>query len=127
MLVRMLHAVRVQPELFMEHLENYGELAAADLRTDGVRLRRIVFAALVSVAMFVVFLVLAGVAVLLWAAHQQLYWVLWAVPFAGLLCSLISFAVLRSAMEGRLLARTRDHAARDVRELANLSRAGNHA
>lgn len=119
MLHPIFHLVATQPELLGQHAQAYGELVSAELSAQaGVWSRRALLAA-VALCLLCVFLVLVGVALMLWATlvpEPRLAWVLVAVPsvpgVGALVCYLLarrrdaadaqSFAELRSQMQADL-------------------------
>lgn len=86
MLHPLLHLIATQPHLLAEHAQVYAELAAVEVGEFSARWKR--RALLLTVAAFFMGLavVLAGVALMLWAAlpvsQMQAPWALLAVPLA---------------------------------------------
>lgn len=86
MLHPLLHLIATQPHLLAEHAQVYAELAAAEAGEFSTRWKR--RALLLTMAAFFIGLavVLAGIALMLWAAmpvaQMQAPWALLAVPLA---------------------------------------------
>lgn len=87
-----------RPELVMDHVAGYAALVQEEASTVGVQVAKRVIAWGVAVLGFVVFLVLAGVAVMLGATQGGFHWVLIAAPGAALLLSVAAWSVARQRL-----------------------------
>jgi hypothetical protein len=90
-----------RPELVMDHVAGYAALVQEEASTVGVEVAKRVIAWGVAVFGFVVFLVLAGVAVMLGAMQGQFHWVLIAAPGAALLLSVVAWSVARQRLPAK--------------------------
>jgi cytochrome bd-type quinol oxidase subunit 2 len=114
MLPPWLKLVTGQPQLLAEHAEAYGELLQAEAAELSTAWRRQAVLVVLAVASAVVAVVLAGVALMLWAtlapAQGHAPWLLWTVPMLPLatagLCTVLArqrapavpFGVLRQQL-----------------------------
>ena len=79
-----------RPELVIEHLSGYSALLQTEAtQAAGMLVKRYVAAALAAVC-GVVFVLFAGVALMLGALYNQLHWMLLAVPGTALFAMLIA-------------------------------------
>lgn len=76
-----------RPELVIDHLAGYADLAREEAAHAGAALARRALAWAVAVAAFLAFLVLAGTAAMLGAVLGEFHWMLLAVPAAALALS----------------------------------------
>jgi hypothetical protein len=90
-----------RPELVMDHVAGYAALVQEEASTVGVEVAKRVIAWGVAVFALVVFLVLAGVAVMLGAMQGQFHWVLIAAPGAALLLSVVAWSVARQRLPAK--------------------------
>ncbi len=90
-----------RPELVIDHVAGYAALVQEEASTVGVQVARRAVAWGVAVLGFVVFLVLAGVAVMLGALQGQFNWALVATPGAALLLSLLAFLIARQRLPSK--------------------------
>lgn len=90
-----------RPELVMDHVAGYAALVQEEASTVGVQVAKRVIAWGVAVMGLVVFLVLAGVAVMLGAMHGQFHWALVAAPAGALLLSVAAWSVARQRLPAK--------------------------
>jgi hypothetical protein len=90
-----------RPELVMDHVAGYAALVQEEASTVGLQVARRAVAWGVAVLGFVVFLLLAGVAVMLGALQGQFHWALVATPGAALLLSLLAFMIARQRLPSK--------------------------
>jgi uncharacterized membrane protein YqjE len=87
-----LHLFATRPHLVLEHVEAYGDLAAAELELVSTAWKRTALLSAIAAFTMVLGLVFAGVAIMLWAVtpHAQMVapWALLAVPLVPLVISL---------------------------------------
>ena len=89
-----------RPDLVIDHLSAYGALARLEAGNAGSRfLIRMAMWALASFA-GILFLIFAGIAVMLGFVHQQFHWVLIVVPGLTLAISVIAAMVAKKPFEG---------------------------
>jgi hypothetical protein len=84
-----------RPELVIDHVSGYAELVQEEASTVGVEVVKRAIAWGVAGFGLLVFLVLAGVAVMLGAMMGEFHWVLVVAPGAALLLSGAAFVVAR--------------------------------
>jgi hypothetical protein len=87
-----------RPELVMDHVAGYAALVQEEASIVGVQVARRVIAWGVAVLGLIVFLVLAGVAVMLGAMQGEFHWVLVAAPGAALAVSVLAWSVARQRL-----------------------------
>jgi hypothetical protein len=90
-----------RPELVMDHVAGYAALVQEEASTVGVQVAKRVIAWGVAVMGLVVFLVLAGVAVMLGAMHGEFHWVLVVAPGSALLLSVAAWSVARQRLPSK--------------------------
>lgn len=87
-----------RPELVMDHVAGYAALVQEEASTVGVELAKRAIAWGVAVLGLAVFLVLAGVSVMLGAMLDAFHWALVAAPGAALLLSAVAWSVARQRL-----------------------------
>lgn len=89
----LLHLIVSEPELLAEHAEAYAELAAAEIDSASATLKRRALMGALALASGGVGIVLAGIAIMLWAVTPEVEirapWVLWATPLVPLLAAVL--------------------------------------
>ena len=90
-----------RPELVMDHVAGYAALVQEEASSVGVQVARRVIAWGVAVLALVVFLVLAGVAVMLGVMHGEFHWVLVLAPASALLLSVLAWSVARQRLPAK--------------------------
>jgi hypothetical protein len=90
-----------RPELVMDHVAGYAALVQEEASTVGVEVAKRAIAWGVAIFGLVVFLVLAGVAVMLGAMQDEFHWSLVAVPGAALAVSVIAWNVARQRLPAK--------------------------
>lgn len=90
-----------RPELVVDHVAGYAALVQEEASTVGMEVARRAIAWGVAVLGLVVFLVLAGVAIMLGAALGQFHWALVVVPGAALLVSVVAWGMARRRMPAK--------------------------
>ena len=87
-----------RPELVMEHVAGYASLMREEASSVGLQVARRAIAWGVTLFAFLVFLILAGVAVMLAAVHDEFHWAFVLVPAVSLAISLAGFSVARKPL-----------------------------
>lgn len=87
-----------KPELVMEHVSGYAALVREEASTTGMEVAKCAIAWGVTLFAFLVFLVLAGVAVMMGAIQEQFHWALVLVPGAALAVAVAGFMAARKRM-----------------------------
>jgi hypothetical protein len=90
-----------RPELVMNHVAGYAALVQEEASTVGVQVAKRAIAWGIAVLALIVFLVLAGVAVMLGAMQGEFHWVLVAAPGAALLVSVVAWNVARQRLPAK--------------------------
>lgn len=106
-----------RPELVIDHVAGYAALVQEEASTVGSQLARRVIAWVVAVLALVVFLVLAGVAVMLGAMQGQFHWALVAAPGAALLLSVLAWSVARQPLPAKAFAEVKAQLDADAQAL----------
>lgn len=87
-----------KPELVMEHVSGYAALMREEASTVGLEVAKRAIAWGVTLFSLLVFLILAGVAAMLGAMHEQFHWALVVIPGIALAMSVGGFMVARKRM-----------------------------
>ncbi len=106
-----------RPELVIDHVAGYAALVQEEASTVGSQLARRFIAWVVAVLALVVFLVLAGVAVMLGAMQGQFHWALVAAPGAALLLSVLAWSVGRQPLPAKAFAEVKAQLDADAQAL----------
>jgi len=90
-----------RPELVMDHVAGYAALVQEEASTVGIQVvKRAVAWGVAALALFV-FLLLAGVAVMLGVMQDEFHWILVLVPGTALLVSLVAWSVARKRLPAK--------------------------
>lgn len=84
-----------KPELVMDHVSGYAALMRDEASSIGMEVAKRAIAWGVTLFAFLVFLILAGVAVMLGAIEEQFHWAFVLVPAIALAISALAFTVAR--------------------------------
>ena len=106
-----------RPELVMDHVAGYAALVQEEASAVGMQVARRVIAWVVAVLALVVFLVLAGVAVMLGAMQGQFHWALIAAPGAALLLSVLAWSVARQRLPAKAFSEVKAQLDADAQAL----------
>jgi hypothetical protein len=87
-----------KPGLVVEHVAGYAALVREEASTVGMEVAKRAIAWAVTLFAFLVFLVLAGVAVMLGAIEEQFHWAFVLVPAVALAISAAAFTVARQRL-----------------------------
>ena len=105
-----------RPELVVDHLTGYAALAQQEASTLGSELLRRAIAWGVAAVAFIVFLVLAGVAVML-GAIDGFHWALVIAPGAVLVIGAAAMAVARTSLPKQIFTELRGQLEADAQAL----------
>jgi hypothetical protein len=111
-----------RPELVMDHVAGYAALAQEEASTVGVQVARRAAAWAVCAIGVLVFLVLAGVAVML-GATGGFNWALVIVPAVPLALSAAGFMVARKPLQGHAFSELRSQIDADAQALRTMGAA----
>lgn len=84
-----------KPELVMEHMAGYASLVRDEASSVGIEVAKRAVAWAVTLFSLLVFLILAGVAVMLAAVDEQFHWAFVIVPAVALAIALAAFSMAR--------------------------------
>ena len=90
-----------RPELVMDHVAGYASLVQEEASSVGVEVAKRVIAWGVAVMGLVVFLVLAGVAVMLGVMQSEFHWVLVIAPGIALAISVLAWNIARQRLPAK--------------------------
>lgn len=90
-----------RPELVMDHVAGYAALVQEEASSVGLEIGKRVIAWGVAVIGLLVFLILAGVAVMLGALHDEFTWSLVVVPGIALVVSGVAFSIARQRLPSK--------------------------
>ena len=95
-----LFSILVQrPELVIEHLSGYGALLHLEATQAAGTLVKRYIAGVLAIVCGMVFVLLAGIALMLGALHNQLHWMLLAVPGVALVAMLTALVKAKALPE----------------------------
>lgn len=106
-----------RPELVIDHLGGYAALAHQEASTLGAEVLRRAVAWGVAAASFLVFLMLAGVAVMLGFMQGQFHWVLVLAPGAALSLALVAMVIARHPLPTQAFVELRGQLEADAQAL----------
>jgi hypothetical protein len=106
-----------RPNLLVDHLAAYADLVREEASEAGVDLLQRLVAWVLVLMGAVVFLILAGVALMLGAATGQVHWALFAVPAVALALTLVAFVKARKPVVRSHFAEVRAQVDRDAQAL----------
>ena len=106
-----------RPELVVDHLSGYAALAQQEASTLGTQVLHRAIAWGVAAASFIVFLMLAGVAVMLGFMHGVFHWVLVLAPGAALVLALVAMTMARRSLPTQAFVELRGQLEADAQAL----------
>jgi hypothetical protein len=87
-----------KPELVMEHVAGYAALVRDEASSAGLQVAKRAIAWGVTLISTLLFLILAGMAVMLGAVNDRFHWALVLVPGIALVTAIVAFAVARKPL-----------------------------
>ena len=87
-----------KPELVMEHVAGYASLMRDEASSVGIEVAKRAVAWAVTLFSLLVFLILAGVAVMLAAVDEQFHWAFVIVPAVALAIAVAAFSMARKRL-----------------------------
>ena len=108
-----------RPDLVVDHLSAYAALFQEEASEVGTELLTRTVAWVMAVLSAVVFLALAGTAVMLGCVNNQFHWALVAVPAAALLLTIVAVVIAKKPMEGKRFPEIKAQIDSDARALRN--------
>jgi len=106
-----------RPELVMDHVAGYAALVQEEASSVGLQVAKRVIAWGVAVIGLLVFLVLAGVAVMLGAVQGEFHWALVVVPGIALAVSVAAWSVARQRLPSKAFTELRAQLDADAQAL----------
>lgn len=106
-----------RPDLVVDHLGGYAALAQQEASTLGAQVLRRAIAWGVAAVAFIVFLVLAGVAVMLGFTQGEFHWVLVLVPGAVLVLAIVAMSMARRSLPSQIFVELRGQLEADAQAL----------
>lgn len=106
-----------RPELVVDHLSGYAALATQEASTLGTEVLRRAIAWGVAAVAFIVFLVLAGVALMLGFMQAEFHWVLVLAPGAALALALVAMVMARKSLPTQAFVELRGQLEADAQAL----------
>ena len=106
-----------RPELVVDHLSGYAALAQQEASTLGADMLRRAIAWGVAAASFLVFLMLAGVAVMLGFMQGEFNWVLVLAPGVALAMALVAMVIARNPIPAQAFVELRGQLEADAEAL----------
>ncbi|MGE4241844.1 hypothetical protein [Ramlibacter sp.] len=96
-----------KPELVIEHVAGYAALIGEEASNVGGQVAKRAIAWGACIVAFLLFIVLAGVAIMLGAVNERFSWALVLVPAVPLLAAIAAFAVARRQMPEKAFSELR--------------------
>ncbi len=106
-----------RPELVVDHLSGYAALAQQEATSLGADVLRRAIAWGVAAAAFIVFLMLAGVALMLGVMHGEFHWVLVLAPGAALALAIAAVTMARKSLPTQAFVELRGQLEADAQAL----------
>lgn len=106
-----------RPELVVDHLSGYAALAQQEASTIGAEVLRRAIAWGVAAAALLVFMMLAGVAVMLGVMHGEFRWVLVLAPGVALTLALVAVGIARTPLPSQAFVELRGQLEADAQAL----------
>lgn len=109
-----------RPELVMEHVAGYAALAQEEASSVGTEVAKRAIAWAACAFCGLVFLILAGVALMLGAVQGGFHWALLAVPAVPLVLAIVAWNIARQRLPAKAFAELRAQLDADAQALRTL-------
>jgi peptidoglycan/LPS O-acetylase OafA/YrhL len=109
-----------RPELVMDHVAGYAALVREEASSVGTEVAKRVVAWIVCGLCGLVFLLLAGVAVMMGTVHEGFHWSLVLVPAIPLVLAVLAWNVARKRLPAKAFAELRAQMDADAQALRTL-------
>ncbi len=109
-----------KPELVIDHVAGYAALVQEEASTVGGEVARRAVAWAIAAVGALVFLVLAGVAVMLGVMHEQFHWILVAAPAVPLAVAVAAWTVARKRLPAKAFSELKAQLDADAQALRTL-------
>ena len=106
-----------RPELVVDHVAGYAALVQEEASSVGLEVARRAIAWAVTAMALLVFLVLAGVAVMLGAMHGEFHWALVITPAIALVVAVVAFNIARQRLSAKAFTELRAQLDADAQAL----------
>ena len=106
-----------RPDLVVDHLSGYAALVQEEASTLGAEVARCAIAWAIAAVSFIVFLVLAGVALMLGVMQGQYHWVLLLTPGIVLVLGLMAMMYARKSVPSLVFVELRGQFEADAQAL----------
>ena len=106
-----------RPELVVDHLSGYAALVQQEASSLGLEVARCALASAIAVVSFIVFLVLAGVAVMLGVMNDEFHWVLILAPGLALALGAVATSMAIKSMPTKIFVELRGQVEADAQAL----------
>lgn len=106
-----------RPELVVDHVTGYAALVQQEAVSVGTQVLRRAVAWGVAAVSFIVFLVLAGVAVMLGGMQGQFHWVLVLAPGVALALGIVAVVLARKPLPSQVFSELRGQLEADAQAL----------
>lgn len=103
-----------RPDLLVDHVAAYVGLAAQELSATGRDFKARIVSLVLAALFGIMFMLLAGVSIMVGVLHGQFHWALAAVPGTALLIALVSLLASRRPSAQQRFALLRDQLATDM-------------
>jgi uncharacterized membrane protein YqjE len=113
-----------RPELVMDHVAGYAALVQEEASSVGIEVAKRVIAWGVAVIGLLVFLILAGVAVMLGAIQDEFSWALVIVPAIALAVAGVAWSVARQRLPSKAFTELRAQLDADAQALRTVGAKG---
>lgn len=106
-----------RPDLVVDHLSGYAALVQEEASTLGTEVARCAIAWAIAAVSFIVFLVLAGVALMLGVMQGQYHWVLLLTPGIALVLGVMAMMYARKSVPSQVFVELRGQFEADAQAL----------
>ena len=106
-----------RPELVVDHLSGYAALVQQEASSLGLEVARCGLAWAIAVVSFIVFLMLAGVAVMLGVMNDEFHWVLILAPGLALALGAVATSIAIKSMPSKIFVELRGQVEADAQAL----------
>ena len=106
-----------RPELVVDHLSGYAALVQQEASSLGIEVARCALAWAIAVVSLVVFLILAGVAVMLGVMNDEFHWILILIPGLALALGAVAASMAIKSMPTKIFVELRGQVEADAQAL----------
>ncbi len=106
-----------RPELVVDHLSGYAALVQQEASSLGLEVARCALAWAIAVVSLIVFLVLAGVAVMLGVMNDEFHWILIVAPGLAMALGVVATSRALKSMPSKIFVELRGQVEADAQAL----------